>query len=328
MKKLIVLPIIWLQLSLYGQVDLQSNLKVCMPFNGSAADVSGNGNHGTVSGNVTLTTDRFGQPNKAYQFVNGTNDFISISNFNNVAPTNELTIAMWAKSDLVATHCLFLLNPDNSSDRCVGCANYTGVGLIWDYGDIYNSGRNTSNIFQDLGWHHYTFVFSQSNNFKRAYVDGILEISSSVLSWLNNKNFPFYIGAGSSDISGASLRWRGKIDEVVMYNRALDSAEVNALFSTAMCVPTAATDELSKPDHSFFFPAISQTGIFNYKGDINLLKKIEVTSLEGKIVMEIDPSKISKPESLDLSSFSDGVYFITTYSEEQRSTQKIILNRD
>ena len=37
------------------------------PFNGNANDESGNGNNGTVNG-ATLTTDRFGNANKAYSF--------------------------------------------------------------------------------------------------------------------------------------------------------------------------------------------------------------------------------------------------------------------
>ena len=36
-------------------------------FNGNAQDGSGNGNHGTVNG-ATLTTDRFGNQNGAYDF--------------------------------------------------------------------------------------------------------------------------------------------------------------------------------------------------------------------------------------------------------------------
>ena len=38
------------------------------PFNGNANDESGNGNNGTVNG-ATLAADRFGNGNKAYDFV-------------------------------------------------------------------------------------------------------------------------------------------------------------------------------------------------------------------------------------------------------------------
>ena len=39
------------------------------PFNENANDESGNGNNGTVNGS-TLTTDRFGNINQAYSFLN------------------------------------------------------------------------------------------------------------------------------------------------------------------------------------------------------------------------------------------------------------------
>ena len=55
------------------------------PFNGNANDESGNGNNGTVNG-ATLTTDRFGNADKAYSF-DGVDDFINVGNpsglFNN-----------------------------------------------------------------------------------------------------------------------------------------------------------------------------------------------------------------------------------------------------
>ena len=45
------------------------------PFSGNANDESGVGNNGTVNG-ATLTSDRFGNANKAYNF-DGLNDVIN-----------------------------------------------------------------------------------------------------------------------------------------------------------------------------------------------------------------------------------------------------------
>ena len=50
-----------------AQINLDSGLVAHYPFNGNANDESGNANHGTVNG-ATLTTDRFGNANKAYSF--------------------------------------------------------------------------------------------------------------------------------------------------------------------------------------------------------------------------------------------------------------------
>src|SRR5205823_407204 len=51
----------------YSQTFLTNGLVAYYPFNGNANDASGNGNNGLVSGAV-LTTDRFGQTNRAYSF--------------------------------------------------------------------------------------------------------------------------------------------------------------------------------------------------------------------------------------------------------------------
>ncbi len=61
------------------------------PFNGNANDVSGNGYNGTVNG-ATLTTDRFGNPNSAYNF-NG--NFQSI--LTNIVQTNinAYSVSVW-----------------------------------------------------------------------------------------------------------------------------------------------------------------------------------------------------------------------------------------
>lgn len=55
-------------LTLYAQAQAPTNgLVGYYPFNGNANDASGNNNNGVVT-NVTLTTDRTGAANKAYQF--------------------------------------------------------------------------------------------------------------------------------------------------------------------------------------------------------------------------------------------------------------------
>jgi len=81
-------------MALSGSVyaDLNDGLVAYYPFNGNANDESGNGNHGTVNG-ATLTDNRFGNPNSAYNF-DGSNDYID-------APTNfgytTFTVTAWIK---------------------------------------------------------------------------------------------------------------------------------------------------------------------------------------------------------------------------------------
>lgn len=63
------------------------------PFNGNANDESVNTNDGTVNG-ATLTTDRFGNANSAYQF-NGTTSFITLPSNVNQLIDSSYTISFW-----------------------------------------------------------------------------------------------------------------------------------------------------------------------------------------------------------------------------------------
>ena len=74
-KQIIFLTLTFVSFSLFAQVPA-NGLMAWYKFNGNASDSSGNGNHGTVNG-ATLTSDRFGNANKAYYF-NGVDNYIIV----------------------------------------------------------------------------------------------------------------------------------------------------------------------------------------------------------------------------------------------------------
>jgi hypothetical protein len=75
----------------YLNNSLNNGLVAYYPFNGNANDVGGNNLNGAVNGAV-LTTDRFGNPNKAYSF--NTNQDITIPNSSSLN-TFPITISLW-----------------------------------------------------------------------------------------------------------------------------------------------------------------------------------------------------------------------------------------
>ena len=68
------------------------------PFNGNANDESGNGNDGTVIGNVELTTDRFGNPNSAYRFPGEPFNYISVPDVESLH-LSTFTLNAWVYTD-------------------------------------------------------------------------------------------------------------------------------------------------------------------------------------------------------------------------------------
>ena len=74
-KKILSIACVLVSIMTFAQIPTDG-LIAHYPFNGNANDESTNSNHGTVNG-ATLSTDRFGNVNSAYDF-DGTNDYISI----------------------------------------------------------------------------------------------------------------------------------------------------------------------------------------------------------------------------------------------------------
>ncbi|MDP4701084.1 MAG: hypothetical protein NWS66_14145, partial [Saprospiraceae bacterium] len=138
------------------------------PFNGNANDESGNGNHGTVNG-ATLTSDRFGNAENAYNF-NGTSNYIS-TKYKGILGSNNRTISFWSKTTNI-------FNPSN----CAACSEITAVGWgtnlqgpsasgksfrcsfnMWATGPTVSCGDTEvtySSVIpiNDNKWHHYIFV--------------------------------------------------------------------------------------------------------------------------------------------------------------------------
>jgi len=90
-------------------VDLRNGLLAHYPFTGNTKDHSGNAQHGFVFGGVTLTEDRLGNQNAAYEF-NGIDGYINtFSTFD----IENLTLSVWINPyDIVGG-----TNPNNEFKR-------------------------------------------------------------------------------------------------------------------------------------------------------------------------------------------------------------------
>ncbi len=97
MKKITLLLAVVIGFYFYTQSQnnkgLEDGLVAYYPFNGNANDESGNGNNGVVYG-ATLTSDRYGNANSAYEF-DGVNDFISVATGLNF--DSQFSISFWIK---------------------------------------------------------------------------------------------------------------------------------------------------------------------------------------------------------------------------------------
>jgi len=197
--------------------------------------------------------------------------------------------------------------------------------MVWDYGDIYIGGRVTvSSIPTDItNWHHYVYVVSQSGNIKKTYLDGVANSSNVYSQSCINKNFPFFIGGTFSDGTSSKIMWTGKIDDVSIYNRALNANEVSALYNaTSICASTVGIKELQKASELLVCPTVSMDGTFSIMNDN--FESAKVFGMDGRFIRSFSSKEVGK--TIDLGTCNAGVYFLVVKSGDYYFTQKIIVN--
>ena len=213
--------------------NLQNGLVAYYPFCGNANDASGNGNNGIVNGAV-LTTDRFGKTSNAYYF-NGNAQYISIT-ANNL-PKNDRTVSAWINVPI--SNYIGMLMAYGGTGVCgtgyfIGI-NHRGTDKIMVSGHCANNETQATYVPPANVW--VNIVAVSSSNGTKIYANGIL-VSSSSAFFSNTIGSKLYIGSSidfagiNSYEDGNGLRWMGKIDDFMLWNRALSEQEVKSLYTT------------------------------------------------------------------------------------------------
>ena len=219
------------------------------PFNGNANDESGNGNHGTVNG-ATLTADRNGKVNSAYNF-DGINNDISISKLNNMQ-YKPITYSVWFNPDSLNV----VTYPNGGGILLVGrdhCGYYDqGAIMIYDHASIginnhigYYRGQDASiTSYTPLvnKWQNIIASIDQNDTIK-FYLNGTLISKKYYVIAQNGANIPFKFGAGTGTCTSSSNRFlfNGQLDDIAVYNRALTQEEITVLYLGEACTTPIAT---------------------------------------------------------------------------------------
>jgi len=221
------LPMVIVILAIAAQsarADITTGLIARYTFDGNANDVSGNNNHGTLVGGITLTTDRFGGANRAYSF-NGSNSYISVPASASLnSPTTGCTQAAWVYlygTSLVGSGFNPLLMKSLTSEngfmyRMIANPDYIGAAF-----NNWNTAMSAAQATPLNQWHHVATVFNGST--VRYFYDGAFIGTQPMVMTITADNRPLTIGA---DTPGVFEIFNGKIDDVCIYNRALSDADI------------------------------------------------------------------------------------------------------
>jgi hypothetical protein len=228
-------------------VNLQTNWVGGWTFTGNADDSSANANHATISGGE-LTFDRFGNANSALTITTHMGNATTLQNMPLVGNVSR-TVSYWTRFTtqgypgfFPGTYTQSFISWGDESDLgSMFLVAQESTGNIYFRGlvaDLYYSPANSLPPFDE--WRMITFTYDGSLSSAAAYINGVIQ-TNVILGIYNPVGFDGPLATVSTPLTmyGAQGDF---IDDVFIYNKALSSEEVTALFQAqSAAVPEPST---------------------------------------------------------------------------------------
>ena len=225
-------------------------------FNGNTKDASGNGHHGLLkqghayfgAGIPVLTTDRFGQANKAYHFDHGGNVEVPYSSALNPP---QMSISIWCKKSIVGrtvnpdTYTMVSLNRWNGYKVQYQSANkiFFTVKAVNGTDTVYYDRDDEVAVLDNEVWYHVVVTFKPGA--MSFYINGDLvkkwtDTPGSAITLATPINFcigqdlptdKYLTVDGDFQVAWGGF-FTGDLDDVMFFNAALNAGQVKAIYDS------------------------------------------------------------------------------------------------
>ena len=207
-----------------GGSTQNNDLVAYYPFNGNANDESGNGHDGTVSG-ATLTADRFGYANSAYDF-DGNQDWITVDNMS--GDHEFITASFWFNNPPATVYYPNYFWWENIGWCIEGSWNpYTSGDIVMHPA---NHGLQNLPLPSFNEWHHVVLTWDYVDSTGTIYLDSSLDTTLFSTQWgfngINAGLLTIGIGGGYA----SNTQFTGQLDDICLYNRELSQQEIDSLY--------------------------------------------------------------------------------------------------
>jgi len=201
----------------------------------TAADSSGHANTGTLVNGPIWSADTPLPGGSSLSF-DGSNDYVNVGSGANIA-NSSFTIAGWLKR-----------SPGGGNDFALG-QGVPGVNTAMHFGFLGNSRGFTCAFYAndldtgiqdaDNTWHHWACTYDLSTQSRRIYRDGLLVASQ--LSGVSAYQGTGTMVIGANYYGAPTNFFKGLIDDMQVYNRALAQLEVASLTVPPPAAPANCT---------------------------------------------------------------------------------------
>ena len=288
------------QKALPGEINsicpVDTALKGCWLFEeGSGTttnDGSGNGNTGILVG-ATWVADRHGT-STALHF-NGTSQFVQVADSSSLKITGAITIAAWVKPETVRLQAVvkkavtsgsrtdgYELTLDGTNGGCT--TNPCGFGRFNEKasGELFRIDASTTYSTTNP-WSLYAVTYDPADNTLRMYRNGVLSSTNTPASPLTIVTNNLYLGIGAQ-LSGtgptATYLFKGSLDDILIFNRALSATEISALYDLPTAVNVIGTRATSTPKGiKLDWQSVEEADLLGF----NIYRSESLDQLPGKI---------------------------------------------
>lgn len=202
-------------------------------FEGNANDSSGNGNNSSLMDNATYGGGVYGMA----LALDGFDDYVSVENESDFDITDEITVAAWIKMPVSIRGSSAIISKGDNAWRLQMRGHYR---IKFDCDGLEPKGVKTGITMNDHQWHHVAGVYDGTQ--LCIYVDGVIRVSQKTSGKIRTNDSLLYIGENSGKLG---REWKGFIDEVVVFDHALNADEIEELYTLGV-VPFAHNGYMAK----------------------------------------------------------------------------------
>ncbi|MFY0687117.1 MAG: PKD domain-containing protein [Cyclobacteriaceae bacterium] len=218
----------------YIQVgDLGDSLVAYYPFSGSVEDSSSNANDGIIH-DLTLAEDRFANVHSAYDF-NGTSSYLAIDHISALAFPGSFSISLWIAAQINDSDEVILISKGDLGNNDHWMMSLTTDSLVefnlFDATGTQYTVTSSSEIESGKNYHLIAQLDTLLDEL-RLYVNNQLVGSQSIGALPASNTDSLLIGAARN--GAMSGFYKGVIDEVRIYNRAINETEIENLYKETL----------------------------------------------------------------------------------------------
>jgi choice-of-anchor C domain-containing protein len=245
----VVALLVWRAPSADAQGDIcsppASGIRGWWPLQGGAGDIIGT-NAGVISGLATFATGQVGD-GMVFDGVNN-NVRVPAEVSLNVGAGPGLTLELWAKPTDAGTLQPLLEWNNNGAIGTYLWIAASGNGALdanlIDANGVEHPMNAPLNTVVSGAWQHFALTYDRTNGIAKLYRNGVMVLQRELGSFTPQTSWDLFFG------SRGSYRFKGIMDEVSLYSRALTAAEIESIFTAGAagkCVSASAPSIIVQP---------------------------------------------------------------------------------